>query len=133
MVEPMLNQPKDTPANTRLRLEQAARLQRLRNLLGLQQQDAAERAGLSRFAWARMEDGQRRIDTVALAKFCQSKDLPAEYVVSGSLSGLPSDLARDLVSAEIAEKASGGAGTVPASEPAPSGSRRRKSKASSGT
>lgn len=46
-----------------------------------------------------------RIDIVALGKFLQHRGLSADYVVSGSLAGLPPDLARRLLQLERAEDA----------------------------
>lgn len=111
-----------SPEAERLMEEQAQRLKRFRELLGLSANDAAEMANVTRFVWYRMEAGTARIDAVALGRLGQAKDLPVEYVISGSLTGLPSKLVRDLVAREIAERVRSFADTPPA----PGRSRRGK-------
>lgn len=88
-----------------LMLEQARRLKRLRMALGLLQGDAAQLAGVSRFAWRRYEgDGvPASITAVALGKFLAYKSLSADYVIAGNLAGLPGQLARDLLRIEADE------------------------------
>lgn len=79
---------------------QARRLRRLRALITHYQVDAAVAAGVSPDAWSRMELGTARIDIVALARFCQSYAVPAEYVVTGRLTGLSDEFLRLVALAE---------------------------------
>jgi hypothetical protein len=83
---------------------QKRRLRWLRTVLMPVQADAARVAGVSSFSWNRMEmPNGTQIDIVALARFCGHHQVPAEYVVSGDLSGLPRELQRSLVAVEQAE------------------------------
>lgn len=111
--------------------EQAARLRRLREQLGLQAIDAAKLAGVSRWAWARMESGEKRIDTVSLARFLAFRPfLGADYVVNGKFTGLPPELVKELVLREATHSPSSGGGAA-GNGPAPghvrSGRSRRRS------
>ncbi len=110
---------------------QAARLRRLREQLGLQQVDAAALAKVTRFAWRRMEAGEKRIDAVSLHRFLGYRNITADYVISGKLSGLPEDLIEELArrSASAPPPGAAAAGTGSAPPGAPSGTSRRRSKA----
>lgn len=91
-----------TPDAARIAQEQAYRLRLLRELSGLTVAAAAKRAHITRFSWYRMETAQTRLDPVALCYFLLSnRDLCADYVITGELSGLRGDLARDLVQREM--------------------------------
>lgn len=81
-------------------VEQAARLRRLRERFG-PVGPAHAAAGISRDAWGRMERGETRIDAVALARWATHHGVSPEYVLTGGLSGLPGDLARELVQVEL--------------------------------
>ena len=92
----------DTSPEARLlQRQQSHRLQHFRRALGLSREKAGEMAGVSRFTWRRMEEGDARIDAVPLRRFLAAFDrhpnLPGEYILSGSTAGLPPDLARDLL------------------------------------
>jgi transcriptional regulator with XRE-family HTH domain len=85
--------------------DQATRLARLRQLLGMKQIDAAEAAGVTRDSWGRMERGDTRIDVIALARFLAQTEAGAGYVICGTFEGLPNDLVRDLIRAETEAEA----------------------------
>jgi hypothetical protein len=97
----MAKRTRDSPANQLLQKQQSRRLQHLRRALGVLRTTAAEMAGVSRYSWRRMEDGDARIDMVALRHFlaaCERyPNLPGEYVLSGSTDGLPLLLAMNLM------------------------------------
>jgi len=115
-------------AASKVRDEQAARLTRLRERLGLTVTDAAKMAGVSRFAWARMERAESNLDAVALARFVNAAKLPAEYVVTGRHDGLPPGLVRELVQVEVLDQAAregDAARTPPPAGPAPRGRKRQ--------
>lgn len=135
-------------ASTQTMIGQARRLWRLRKLLGLTQEEAGRLAGTGRDAWTRMESWTNlgrlaRLDGVALARFLREASklrfggaaFSADYVISGSINGLPGNLARELVRAELAEEMEAAAeapateGSVPARGTGPSRSLRKKSRA----
>lgn len=121
-----------SPAASAVRDAQAERLTRLRQRLGLSVAKAAELGGVSRFAWARMEQARANLDGVALARFVTALGLPSEYVVTGRFDGLPPGLQRELIQVEAREamEAAGGAvRSFPPPGPAPRGRKRRKSTA----
>jgi transcriptional regulator with XRE-family HTH domain len=64
------------------------------------QADAARRAGVSVHAWSRMETGKATVDPVALARWCNAHDIPAEYVITGRLDGLPDAVKRLVIWSE---------------------------------
>lgn len=104
-------------AASRVRAAQQERLQRLREAVEPLQADAARRAGVSVHAWSRMETGKSSVDAVALARWCEAHGLPADYVITGRLDGLPDPLKRILMMAE-AEAATRSGGRPGISEPA---------------
>lgn len=116
---------------SRIGAEQARRLRRLRERFTGVLNEAAAAGGVSRFSWSRMEEGRSRIDTVALARFGEFYRVPTEYVISGNLTGLAPDLARELLRVEDAE-ASAAAHSAPAPEPEPLNRTGRKSTRGSG-
>jgi hypothetical protein len=88
-----------------IRAAQAARLERIRLLLELTVREAADMAGMSNHAWGRMERAETTIDSVGLARFGQAVRLNCgDYVLSGSLTGLPDHVIRRLVEREIREQ-----------------------------
>src|SRR3954454_18195849 len=103
----MVKHADDSPEATLLQRQQARRLSHFRRALGVSRTTAGEMAGISRFSWRRMEEGLGRIDTVPLRRFLAAYDripnLPGEYVISGSTSGLPPQLARDLLTLDQME------------------------------
>jgi transcriptional regulator with XRE-family HTH domain len=130
MVPLVGTKPDMTPAVSKVRNEQAARLTRLRELLDLGVGQAAEYAGVSRHSWKRMETGEANIDAVALARFLREAKLPAEYVVTGGYAGLPDALVKALVAAELPrppaaeEQTSAGAGRARRGRPRRIGTER---------
>ena len=83
-----------------VRAAQQQRLGRLRQIMEPVQADAARRAGVSVHAWSRMETGKATVDPVALARWCAAHDIPAEYVITGRLDGLPDAVKRLVIYAE---------------------------------
>lgn len=81
-----------TPAASRIKDLQARRLTALREMLEPFKKDAAESAGVSEHSWGRYEQGESGIDPIALATFCLKYKVPAEWVITGRLFGMPDDL-----------------------------------------
>jgi transcriptional regulator with XRE-family HTH domain len=98
----------DSPAASRMMVEQSRRLVRLRQLVGLKQVDAAASAQVTKDSWGRAERAEIRIDAVALARFLAAYNLPAGYVITGSYEGLPPELLRDIIRAEAEDAAAEG-------------------------
>lgn len=89
----------DTSAEaTRIKAAQKARLRALREAVEPIQKNAAIRSGVSPEAWNRMEKGDTEVSSIALARFCLSYGMPADWVILGALAGLPPALQRAFVS-----------------------------------
>ena len=132
----MKKEASDDPAAARLRVEQARRLERVRALVELGPQQAADMAGVSRFKWYRYETGDIDIECVPLARFVKALGFPAEYVVTGAFSGLDADAIRRLVEMETLERLAAAEGKVLQLGPARRGRPRQARKertASEGT
>lgn len=114
-----------TEAASRIRTQQQERLRRLRMIVEPVQADAARRAGVSVHAWSRMETGGATVDPVALARWCEAHGLPADYVITGRLDGLPDALKRLLVLAEAEQQSAEQSGISVPSSPQPKRSRGR--------
>jgi len=91
-VRAMPKTPPSSPAASRLKALQGARLKALRELVEPYQKDAAEVAGVSQFSWGRYEAGKSELNPLALATFALSYRVPAEWVLTGRLTGMPDDL-----------------------------------------
>ena len=155
MQVPVMNKPKLTPeqaSDRRKRLAfQAARLRRLREALGLQQNDAARQVSLDPPRWNKYERGIQAIDILVLQQFCEVNHTSAEYVVTANMASLQEPvrgrvlameqeamtLARagklppELIPADIRERLDTIAKTHPgssASSPSPSSKRQKSSK-----
>lgn len=94
-----------------IRAGQAQRLRRLRQALDPGQADAARRAGVSTSAWNHWEMGNREIDTVALARWCNSHDVSADYVIRGRADALPHLVQRLMAVTEQLDQRQGAAAT----------------------
>jgi transcriptional regulator with XRE-family HTH domain len=82
-----------TPAASRLKALQSARLKALRELVEPYKKDAAEVAGVSEHSWGRYEANDKSgINPLALAAFALAYKVPAEWVLTGRLTGMPDDL-----------------------------------------
>jgi transcriptional regulator with XRE-family HTH domain len=104
----MVNHADTSTTASRIRAAQQERLARLRQIMEPVQADAARRAGVSFHAWSRMETGKSTVDAVALARWCEAHNLPADYVILGRLDGLPDPVKRAVIAAEAeAERRSG--------------------------
>lgn len=117
-------------AATKLAAAQAARLRRLRQLITAWQVEAADAAGVSKDSWSRMELGQARIDAVALGRFAMHYGVPAEYVITGRLHGLPDGLLRRVTLAEeteLRDAPAGSADSAAHTAPTPGRSSRQRS------
>ena len=110
------------------RAGQKERLARLRQIVEPVQADAARRAGVSVHVWSRMEKpGGSTVDPVALASWCAEHGLPADYVITGRLDGLPDPVKRLIVMAEAEAETRSGAqpGIAAPANPPPKRSRGR--------
>jgi transcriptional regulator with XRE-family HTH domain len=85
-------------------VEQAARLERLRDLLGLTPGQAAKLVGVSRFTWRRYEEALAPIPLLHLTLFAEANGITLDYVISGDLAGLPRELQRDLPAREAQDR-----------------------------
>ena len=108
----MVKHADDSEAAASVRKAQQVRLRRLRESVEPVQANAARRAGVSVHSWSRMETGLSSVDIVALARWCESYNLPADYVVTGRLDGLPDAVKRQLILAETALAAAATSGAV---------------------
>ncbi|MCQ4160930.1 helix-turn-helix domain-containing protein [Roseomonas sp. GC11] len=96
----MAKRSNDQPEDNALRLAQARRLRILREYLTPKSVDAARAAGMTASAYSRMETGQSEIKGVALARICQHYAVTCDYVLTGEIKGLPSDLIRRVLELE---------------------------------
>lgn len=108
---------------------QAARLTRLRLVLDASLAEFAERSGLSRHQYGRMERGETHVDGVALAQLVVSLGIPGEYVLTGSMAGLSDPLIRNLVEREVRDREVAAGRMMAVLEPRRRGRPRRKSTA----
>jgi len=99
-VRGMVEHSDTSQAASDIRAAQQQRLTRLRQIMEPVQADAARRAGVSVHAWSRMETGRSTVDPVALARWCGAHAIPAEYVITGHLDGLPDRVKRLVIRAE---------------------------------
>lgn len=125
MVAGMAKFSDNSDAAGRIRAAQQARLRRLREAVEPVQADAARRAGVSVHTWSRMEIGRTTVDPIALARWCQAHDLPADYVIMGRLDGLPDSLKRLLVLAEAEQQSDAQQRISAPASPAPTRTRGR--------
>ncbi|MBU3000431.1 helix-turn-helix domain-containing protein [Roseovarius nubinhibens] len=71
----------------------AARLKRVREVLGLTKKEFAERAGLSEQVYGPFENARRELSLTAAKKLRKTYGLPLEFMYFGKISDLPHRIA----------------------------------------
>jgi len=71
----------------------AARLKRVREVLGLTKKEFAERAELSEQVYGPFENAKRELSLSAAKKLRKTYDLPLEFMYFGKISDLPHRIA----------------------------------------
>lgn len=71
----------------------AARLQRVREIIGLDKQTFAERAGLKPQTYGPFENATRDLSLEAAKKLRKAYDLPLEFIFFGKIDALPHKIA----------------------------------------
>lgn len=74
----------------------AARLKRVREILGLSKKEFAERAGMSEQVYGPFENARRDLSLIAAKKIRKYHKLPLEFMYFGIISDLPTRISRDL-------------------------------------
>lgn len=74
----------------------AARLHRVREILGYSKKDFAERAGLSEQVYGPFENARRELSLAAAKKLRKAYGLPLEFMYFGKIDDLPHRIATDL-------------------------------------
>ncbi|MEP5729592.1 MAG: helix-turn-helix transcriptional regulator [Sulfitobacter sp.] len=67
----------------------AARLKRVREILGLTKKEFAERAGLSEQVYGPFENARRDLSLIAAKKLRKTYNLPLEFMYFGKIDDLP--------------------------------------------
>lgn len=78
------------------REEVAARLARVREVIGLDKQTFAERAGMSPQAYGAFENGARDLSLEAAKKLRKTYGLSLEFLYFGNIDALPHKIAAQL-------------------------------------
>lgn len=78
------------------REEVAARLRRVREILGYDQKDFAERAGLLPQTYGPYETGARELTLVSAKKLRKAYGLPLDFMYFGNIGDLPQRIAAKL-------------------------------------
>lgn len=74
----------------------AARLCRVREILGLTKREFAERAGLSEQVYGPFENGRRDLSLGAAKRLRKTYGLPLEFLYFGKIEDLPTRISREL-------------------------------------
>lgn len=74
----------------------AARLCRVREVLGLTKREFAERAGMSEQTYGPFENGKRDLSLQAAKKLRKAYQLPLEFLYFGKIEDLPTRISREL-------------------------------------
>ncbi|MFY1707415.1 helix-turn-helix transcriptional regulator [Tritonibacter scottomollicae] len=74
----------------------AARLKRVREILGLSKKDFAERAGLTEQTYGPFENAKRELSLSAAKKIRKRYGLPLEFMYFGKIDDLPTRISKDL-------------------------------------
>lgn len=86
----MLQDQEDTPEAV------AARLQAVREILGLSKREFAEKAGLSEQVYGPFENARRPLTLQAAKKLRSAYSLPYEFLFFGKVDDLPTRISREL-------------------------------------
>lgn len=74
----------------------AARLKRIREILGMTKKDFAERAGLGEQVYGPFENGRRELSLGAAKKLRRTYGLSLEFMYFGNIADLPHRIAKEL-------------------------------------
>ncbi|MBY6138548.1 helix-turn-helix transcriptional regulator [Leisingera daeponensis] len=74
----------------------AARLKRVREILGLTKKEFAERAGMTEQTYGPFENARRELSLSAAKKLRKCYSLPLEFMYFGKIEDLPTRISRDL-------------------------------------
>lgn len=74
----------------------AARLERVRTILGLEKKEFAERAGLTMQVYGPFENAQRDLSLRAAKLLRKTYGLPLEFTYFGKIDDLPTRISKDL-------------------------------------
>ncbi|MGY9047702.1 MAG: helix-turn-helix transcriptional regulator [Rhodobacterales bacterium] len=74
----------------------AARLKRVREVLGLTKKDFAERAGLTEQTYGPFENAKRDLSLQAAKLLRRTYSLPLEFLYFGKIDDLPTRISKDL-------------------------------------
>lgn len=74
----------------------AARLKRVREILGLDKKTFAEKAGMTQQTYGPFENGVRDLSLEAAKKLRKAYDLPLEFLYFGKIDALPHRIATQL-------------------------------------
>ncbi|SHI90637.1 DNA-binding transcriptional regulator, XRE-family HTH domain [Wenxinia saemankumensis] len=74
----------------------AARLKRVREILGLSKKDFAERAGLTEQTYGPFENGKRDLSLQSAKALRATYGLPLEFLYFGKIDDLPTRISRAL-------------------------------------
>lgn len=74
----------------------AARLRRVREILGLEKKEFAERAGLSMQVYGPFENGVRDLSLQSAKRLRKTYGLPLEFLYFGKIDDLPTRISKEL-------------------------------------
>jgi transcriptional regulator with XRE-family HTH domain len=74
----------------------AARLKRVREILGLNKKEFAERAGLTEQTYGPFENGKRELSLQSAKLLRKTYQLPLEFLYFGKIDDLPTRISREL-------------------------------------
>lgn len=74
----------------------AARLERIRSILGLSKKEFAEKADISEQAYGAFENGRRDLSLDAAKKLRKTYGLSLEFLYFGKIEDLPTRISREL-------------------------------------
>jgi transcriptional regulator with XRE-family HTH domain len=74
----------------------AARLRRVRDILGLTKKEFSERAGMTEQTYGPFENARRELSLSAAKKLRKRYGLPLEFMYFGKIEDLPTRISKDL-------------------------------------
>lgn len=74
----------------------AARLKRVREILGLSKKEFAERAGITEQGYGPFENARRELSLSAAKKLRKRYGLPLEFMYFGKIEDLPTRISKEL-------------------------------------
>ncbi len=74
----------------------AARLKRVREILGMEKKEFAEKAGMTMQGYGAFENGRRDLSLIAAKQLRKTYGLPLEFLYFGKTDDLPTRISRAL-------------------------------------